>query len=80
VGARDANAERHERRVQDEDWDLDYRAAQGWNMFVVEDEAQWLNSDVPACRSSHEQIEARCPPVAVIRTTRLFFFETEVRI
>ena len=66
--------------LQDEEWNLDYWTAQGFDIFVVRSEQDYLNAKNPLYRSLHQQIKDRCELVAVLPTTRPLFFEQEVKI
>ncbi|MFI5459578.1 MAG: ArnT family glycosyltransferase [Isosphaerales bacterium] len=66
--------------LQDEEWELDYWTARGFNIFVVLSEEYFLNSTVRLYRSLHEQIKERCELVDRIPTARPLFFESEVTI
>jgi hypothetical protein len=66
--------------IQEEEWDLDYRTAQGFNIFVVSDETGPGISGIPAYRTLYQQIKERCEQVAVLPCRRQLFSEQEVRI
>ena len=59
--------------VQNEEWELDYWIAQGYTIFVVQDEELWLNSTVASYRKMHEQIKSRCELLATIPPNRPHF-------
>ena len=66
--------------VQDEEWNIDYWAAQGFTFFVVQDEDTFLKSSVAAYRKLHQEIKDRGELIATIPAGRPHFFETEVKI
>lgn len=66
--------------IQEEEWDLDYWTAQGFNIFVVVDEAAQVVSKIPAYRTLHQQIKGRCEQVAVLPSWRQLFGEGEITI
>jgi hypothetical protein len=66
--------------IQEEEYKLDYWSAQGFNIFVVENEAAMLVSTIPAYRSFHEQIKDRCEQVTVLPGRRALFGEGDVTI
>ena len=46
--------------IQDEEWHLDYWLSRGYTVFVVSDEAFFIESDVPAYARMHREIRDRC--------------------
>ena len=67
--------------IQISEWNLDYWTDQGFTLFVVADEANWLKSDVKPYQQLHQQIHDRCELLADLPTIRTsWFFETPVRI
>jgi hypothetical protein len=66
--------------IQEEEWNLDYWTAQGFNIFLVLDEAGPGITSVPAYRSLYAQIKQRCEQVAFLRSLRRLFNEGEVTI
>ncbi len=66
--------------IQDEEWDIDYWAAQGITVFVVQDEDAFLKSDVAAYRKLHQEIKDRGELIATIPAGRPHFSETELKI
>ena len=63
--------------IQEEEWNLDYWTALGFNIFVVSDEAGPAITTVPAYRSMHQQIKERCEQIAVLVCRRNLFGEGE---
>lgn len=66
--------------IQPEEFELDYWTGKGFSVFVVQNEAGFLNCDVPAYRSFHRQIRERCDLVAVISSTRPLFDGSNVQV
>jgi len=66
--------------LQDEEWELDYWTARGFNIFVVQGEERFLNSSVRLYRNLHQQIKERCELVERLPTRRPLFFEHDVAI
>jgi Dolichyl-phosphate-mannose-protein mannosyltransferase len=66
--------------IQEEEYKLDYWSAQGFNIFVVKDEAAMLVSTIPAFRSFHQQIKDGCEQVAVLPSKRELFDEAEIKV
>jgi hypothetical protein len=66
--------------IQEEEYNLDYWTALGFDIFVVRDEAGMLASKVPQYRSFHQQIKDRCELVAVLPSQRTLFSEGELKI
>jgi hypothetical protein len=66
--------------IQNEEWDIDYWAAKGITIFVVQDEDAWLKSDVAAYRKLHREIKDRGELIATIPAGRPHFSEADVKI
>jgi 4-amino-4-deoxy-L-arabinose transferase-like glycosyltransferase len=66
--------------IQDEEFDLDYWAKQGFTIFVVQREDAYIRSSIAPFRRLFEQIHNRCELVAEVATTRPQFFEENVKI
>jgi hypothetical protein len=66
--------------IQEEEWNLEYWTAQGFNIFVVIDEEKQVVSKIPAYRTLHQQIKERCDQVAVLPSLRRLFGEGEIKI
>jgi 4-amino-4-deoxy-L-arabinose transferase-like glycosyltransferase len=65
---------------QDEEWELDFWADRGFNIFVIEDEEYYQHTRVRLYRSLYQQIKDRCELVALLPSTRHLFFESSVTI
>jgi hypothetical protein len=66
--------------IQEEEWNLDYWTALGFNIFVVQDEAGPGIAKVPAYLFMHRQIKERCEQVAELPSRRDLFGEGDVKI
>ena len=66
--------------IQDEEYDLDYWTSQGFNIFVVQNHAFFLNCPTPQFRKIHRQIEERCELIANLPTSRRLFYESDTMI
>ena len=65
---------------QEEEWDLDYWLDQGFTLFVVEDEANRIDSNVPAYNRLHRQIRERGELLREFEDVRPLFEESPVKI
>jgi hypothetical protein len=66
--------------LQEEEWNLDYWTAQGFDIFVIHDEVGLGFTTVPAYRSFYQQIKERCDQIAVLPTRRHLFGEGDMKI
>jgi hypothetical protein len=66
--------------IQNEEWDLDYWTARGFNIFIVKDEGGIRITSIPAYRLLHDRIKERCEPVAVLTSQRALFEGGEFKI
>lgn len=65
---------------QPEEYSLDYWLAQGFEVFVVANEAAYLASDSRFYRERHAEIRERCRLIEALAPERPLFFESEVRV
>jgi hypothetical protein len=66
--------------IQPEEWDLDYWVDQGYTLFIVENEAFFLNSGIPSYEKLHRQIKERGELIATVDPNKPLFFESQVKV
>jgi hypothetical protein len=66
--------------IQPEEWSLDYWTDQGYTVFVVENEASMLESEISSYRKLHQQIAGSCRVLADIATEKTFFLQGDAKV